>query len=52
MQSEGHFQAHVSWIHDDDKMVAFVRAKLLFVINFHPTEVRDNYKVGVHKAGK
>jgi 1,4-alpha-glucan branching enzyme len=52
MQSEGHYQVNVPRKHFGDKVIAFNRAGLLFVINFHPTENQNNYKVGVHKAGK
>jgi len=32
--------------HSDDKMLAFSRAGLLFVFNFHPTGSRADYRIG------
>uniref|UniRef100_A0A914XTU5 1,4-alpha-glucan branching enzyme n=1 Tax=Plectus sambesii TaxID=2011161 RepID=A0A914XTU5_9BILA len=43
--------AYVSWKHDVDKVVAFERAGVLFVFNFHPTASFANYKIGVQVGG-
>ncbi|XP_065210394.1 1,4-alpha-glucan-branching enzyme [Planococcus citri] len=43
--------SYVSLKHESDKVVAFERAELLFVFNFHPTESYTDYKIGVDKAG-
>jgi len=45
-------QAYVCLKHEDDKIVAFERAGLFFVFNFHPSKSFVDYKLGVHKAGK
>ena len=45
-------QAYVSLKHNEDKMIVFERAALLFVFNFHPTQSFPDYRVGVEKAGK
>lgn len=42
---------YVSWKHEADKVIAFERAELLFVFNFHPTQSFTDYKIGVDKAG-
>lgn len=42
---------YVSWKHEGDKVVAFERARLLFVFNFHPSQSFTDYKVGVEVAG-
>ena len=42
---------HVSWKHEDDKIIVFERAGLLFVFNFHPNQSFTDYKVGVEEAG-
>lgn len=47
-----HFQAYVSWKHEDDKVIAFERANLLFAFNFHPTKSFTDYKLGVDLAGE
>ncbi|XP_065299386.1 1,4-alpha-glucan-branching enzyme [Dermacentor albipictus] len=44
--------AYVSWKHEDDKVVAFERAGLLFVINFHPSKSFSDYQVGIDTPGK
>lgn len=41
----------VSWKHESDKVVAFERARLLFVFNFHPSQSFTDYKIGVDVAG-
>lgn len=45
-------QAWVSWKHEDDKVIAFERAGLVFVFNFHPHKSFPDYKVGVDSPGK
>ncbi|XP_034936725.1 LOW QUALITY PROTEIN: 1,4-alpha-glucan-branching enzyme [Chelonus insularis] len=42
---------YVSWKHEDDKIIAFDRAGLVFVFNFHPTKSFANYVVGVPAQG-
>lgn len=44
--------AFVSLKHEVDKVVAYERAGLLFVFNFHPTQSFSDYRVGVEKAGE
>lgn len=44
-------QAYVSLKHEGDKVIAFERAGLLWVFNFHPTESFKDYRVGVDQAG-
>ncbi|KAL3319456.1 1,4-alpha-glucan branching enzyme [Cichlidogyrus casuarinus] len=45
-------QAYVSRKHEDDKVIAFERANLLFVFNFHPNKSYAQYKIGVDVAGR
>eukprot|EP01111_Echinosteliopsis_oligospora_P004620 TRINITY_DN1762_c0_g1_i1.p1 TRINITY_DN1762_c0_g1~~TRINITY_DN1762_c0_g1_i1.p1 ORF type:complete len:773 (+),score=216.46 TRINITY_DN1762_c0_g1_i1:112-2319(+) len=35
-----------------DKVIAYERGGLLFILNFHPTASHANYKIGVTKPGK
>eukprot|EP01103_Thecamoeba_quadrilineata_P000087 TRINITY_DN10067_c0_g1_i1.p1 TRINITY_DN10067_c0_g1~~TRINITY_DN10067_c0_g1_i1.p1 ORF type:complete len:731 (+),score=131.59 TRINITY_DN10067_c0_g1_i1:108-2195(+) len=49
LQSE---QAYVSTKHEDEKIIVFERAGLLFIFNFHPTRSYTDYRVGVQKPGK
>ncbi|XP_034834814.1 1,4-alpha-glucan-branching enzyme isoform X1 [Maniola hyperantus] len=44
--------AYVSCKHDGDKVIAFERAGLLFVFNFHPAQSFTDYRVGVDVSGK
>ncbi|KAK9481155.1 glycoside hydrolase superfamily [Lipomyces japonicus] len=44
--------AYVSLKHEDDKVIVFERAGLLFVFNFHPTQSFADYRVGVQEAGQ
>ncbi|THD27033.1 1 4-alpha-glucan branching enzyme variant [Fasciola hepatica] len=44
-------QAYVSRKHDGDKVIAFERAGVLFVFNFHPTQSFTGYKIGVDTPG-
>ncbi|XP_055372487.1 1,4-alpha-glucan-branching enzyme [Condylostylus longicornis] len=43
--------AYVSWKHEGDKIIAFERAGLVFVFNFHPTRSFTGYRVGTNIAG-
>lgn len=43
---------YVSWKHQGDKVVAFERAGVVFVFNFHPTQSFTDYKIGVEVSGK
>lgn len=44
-------QAYVSLKHEGDKVIAFERASLLFVFNFHPTQSFTDYRIGVEEPG-
>ncbi|CAD6194277.1 unnamed protein product [Caenorhabditis auriculariae] len=44
--------AHVSWTHEDDKVVAFERGGLVFILNFHPSKSFADYTVGVEVPGE
>lgn len=44
--------AYVSLKHEDDKLIAFERADLLWIFNFHPQNSFVNYRIGVNKPGK
>jgi len=44
-------QAYVSLKHDGDKVIAFERAGLLWIFNFHPSSSFTDYRVGVEQAG-
>ena len=44
-------QAYVSLKNEEDKVVIFERAGLLFVFNFHPTKSFSNYRIGVEEVG-
>lgn len=44
-------QAFVSYKHQDDKVIAFERAGLVFVFNVHATKSFTDYRVGVDVAG-
>ncbi|XP_066995367.2 1,4-alpha-glucan-branching enzyme [Anabrus simplex] len=44
--------AYVSWKHEDDKVIAFERAELLFIFNFHPTKSFTDYRIGVELPGE
>lgn len=44
-------QAHVSLKHEGDKLIAFERAGLLFIFNFHPVNSYTDYRIGVDVAG-
>ncbi|XP_046429006.1 1,4-alpha-glucan-branching enzyme [Neodiprion virginianus] len=42
---------YVSWKHEDDKVIVFDRAGLVFVFNFHPTKSFPDYAIGVNEPG-
>lgn len=42
---------YVSCKHEDDKVITFERAELLFIFNFHPTKSFTDYRVGVELPG-
>ncbi|KAM3719886.1 1,4-alpha-glucan-branching enzyme [Dirofilaria immitis] len=44
--------AYTSWKHQDDKVIAFERAGLLFVFNFHAHKSFSDYKIGIEIAGE
>nr|XP_023024879.1 1,4-alpha-glucan-branching enzyme [Leptinotarsa decemlineata] len=44
--------AYVSTKHESDKIIAFERAGLLFVFNFHPTKSFADYRVGIEVPGE
>lgn len=43
---------YVSCKHQDDKVIVFERAELLFAFNFHPTKSFTDYRMGVHLPGE
>ncbi|GAB5587598.1 alpha-1 [Umbelopsis nana] len=45
-------QAYVSRKHEEDKVIAFERAGLLFIFNFHPTKSFSDYTIGTHNPGE
>lgn len=42
---------YVSLKHEDDKVIVFDRANLIFAFNFHPTKSFPDYKIGVRNPG-
>ncbi|XP_078003559.1 LOW QUALITY PROTEIN: 1,4-alpha-glucan-branching enzyme [Phascolarctos cinereus] len=44
-------QAFVSEKHEENKVIAFERANLLFLFNFHPEKSFTDYRVGQHHQG-
>jgi len=44
-------QAYVSRKHEDDKVIVFERAGLIFVFNFNPNKSFTDYKIGVQVDG-
>uniref|UniRef100_A0A5K3EQB0 1,4-alpha-glucan branching enzyme n=1 Tax=Mesocestoides corti TaxID=53468 RepID=A0A5K3EQB0_MESCO len=44
-------QAYVSRKHEDDKVIVFERAGVLFVFNFHPHKSFTDYRIGVDTPG-
>jgi len=47
----GNDAGYVTWKHEDDKVVAFERCGLVFVLNFHNSKSFTDYKIGVEVAG-
>nr|XP_003469368.1 1,4-alpha-glucan-branching enzyme [Cavia porcellus] len=45
-------QAYVSEKHEDNKIITFERANLLFIFNFHPSKSFTDYRVGTALPGK
>lgn len=45
-------QAYVSLKHEGDKIIAFERAGLLFIFNFHSTKSFTDYRIGVEEFGE
>ncbi|XP_071795416.1 1,4-alpha-glucan-branching enzyme-like [Asterias amurensis] len=45
-------QAYVSCTHEDDKLIVFERAHLVFVFNFHVTSSYTGYRIGTNTPGK
>ncbi len=43
---------YVSWKHEDDKVIVFERAGLLFAFNSHSTKSFADYRVGVEEPPK
>ena len=50
--SQSFSQAYVSLKNEEDKVVVYERAGLLFVFNFHPTKSFTDYRVGIDDAGE
>lgn len=44
-------QAYVSLKNEDDKVIVFERAGLVFVFNFHPNKSFTDYRIGVDQPG-
>jgi len=44
-------QAYVSRKHEDDKVIVFERAGVVFVFNFNPSKSFTDYKIGVQVDG-
>ena len=44
-------QAYISLKNENDKVLVFERAGLLFIFNFHPTQSFADYRVGVDQQG-
>ena len=44
-------KGYVSWKHEEDKVIVFNRAKLVFIFNFHPTNSFADYAIGVDEPG-
>ncbi|XP_063934404.1 uncharacterized protein LOC135146175 [Zophobas morio] len=44
-------QAYVSLAHEDDKVIVFERAQLVFIFNFHPYKSFENYRIGLEYSG-
>lgn len=46
------FQAFVSAKHEEDKVIVFERANVLFIFNFHPSQSFQDYRVAVEAPGR
>lgn len=44
-------QAYISLKNEQDKVICFERAGLLWIFNFHPSQSFTDYRVGVEEAG-
>ncbi|KAN0037719.1 hypothetical protein ACTFIV_003073 [Dictyostelium citrinum] len=44
--------AYISLKHEDDKMIVYERAGLIFIFNFHPSKSFSDYRIGSGVAGK
>ncbi|KAI9814003.1 MAG: alpha-1,4-glucan branching enzyme [Pycnora praestabilis] len=44
-------QAYVSLKNEQDKVIVFERAGLLWIFNFHPEKSFTDYRVGIHQSG-
>jgi len=44
-------QAYISLKNENDKVIVFERAGLLWIFNFHPSSSYTDYRVGVEQAG-
>ena len=44
-------QAYISLKNENDKVIVFERAGLLWIFNFHPTNSFTDYRVGVEQGG-
>ncbi|XP_062275594.1 1,4-alpha-glucan-branching enzyme [Scomber scombrus] len=44
--------ANVSASHEEDKVIVFDRANVLFIFNFHPTKSYQGYRVAVESPGR
>lgn len=44
-------QAYISLKHEEDKVIVFERAGLLWIFNFNPTKSFADYRAGVEEAG-
>ena len=44
-------QAYVSLKNEQDKVIVFERAGLLWIFNFHPSQSYTDYRVGIEQAG-
>ena len=43
-------ECFVSLKHEDDKIIVFEKANLLFAFNFHPNKSFENYRIGTKWA--
>ncbi|KAI1328043.1 alpha amylase [Xylariaceae sp. FL0255] len=56
-----HTEAHYGWLHapqayislknENDKVIIFERAGLIFIFNFHPSQSFTDYRIGIEQAG-